>query len=81
MDEFMECIMSDLSLIEADDTIPKNVRCKIKSAIDILSNNSSNINLNIDKSIQELGEVAEDPNLPAHARMQIWSIVSQLESR
>ena len=75
-------IMEGLSNIEQDGAVPKNVRIKVKTAMDILSNESeANVNMRIDRSLQELGEIAEDPNLESHTRMQIWSVVSRLESK
>lgn len=77
----MQTVIDDLSLIEKDMTIPKNVRSRVKTAMDILLSNDSNVRLRIDKSLEELGDVADDPNLPPYTRMQIWSIVSQLERK
>ena len=75
-------IMEGLELIEQDFDVPKNVRIKIKNTILILSNEQeSNVGLKIDRSLQELGDIAEDPNLPQNTRMQIWSVVSRLESK
>ena len=79
--EAIQVIVEDLSSIEKDSTIPKNVRLRIKTAIDLLNTNDKNLNLRIDKSIQELGDVADDPNVPPYTKMQIWSVVSQLESK
>lgn len=77
-----EEIMEGLSAIEKDNSIPKNVRIKIKNAMIILTDEQeTNIAIKIDRSLQELGDVAEDPNVPQHARMQIWSVVSRLESK
>ena len=39
------------------------------------------ISMKIDRSLQELSEVADDPNISSYTRMQIWSVVSQLESK
>jgi len=76
-------ILEGLSLIEEDLEVPRNVRIKVKNAILILQDNSAtcNLGLKIDKSLEELGDVAEDPNLAPHTRMQIWSVVSQLERK
>ena len=79
--EQLQMIMQDLSSIESDASIPKNVRQKVKLAIEILNAEDKNLNLRIDKSIQELGDVADDPNVPQYTKMQIWSVVSQLESK
>ncbi|MBS3168299.1 UPF0147 family protein [Candidatus Woesearchaeota archaeon] len=77
-----EEILEGLALIEQDTAVPKNVRLKVKNTMLILSNNEeAGVDLKIDKSLQELGDVAEDPNLPQHTRMQIWSVVSRLESQ
>ena len=79
--EMLQVIVEDLSAIEKDATIPKNVRQRIKTAIDLLNGNDKNLSLRIDKSIQELGDVADDPNVPSYTKMQIWSVVSQLEGK
>ena len=79
--EFYGEIMEGLLNIEQDNSVPKNVRLKIKNAMEILSNDQeSNYELKTDRSLQELGDIVEDPNIPQHARMQIWSVVSRLES-
>ncbi len=74
-------IVEGLIAIDQDSNLPKSVRIKIKKAIDILeSDQHLDFSIKIDRSLQELGDVAEDPQLPQHARMQIWSVVSLLES-
>lgn len=75
--EVLEC----LSLIEQDNTVPKNIRSKIKGMMALLNDNTENINLLIDRSLEEFGEIAEDPNIPSYTRMQIWGVVSLLESK
>ena len=74
----MNEILDTLNTLEQDDTVPRNVRIKLKDAISILENKDDN--LRIEKSLEELGEISEDANVPSYARMQIWSIVSQLET-
>lgn len=80
MEDSIQEIINELAFIGEDNTIPKNIRFKIKSSIDLLSNNDSNIDLRVTKSVEELGSVVEDPNIPQFTKMQIWSIVSRLES-
>ena len=75
-------VLDELSLIENDASVPRNVKSRIKNAISLLTHQTkSDMSLRIDKSLEELGDVAEDPNLPQYARMQIWSVVSQLEGK
>lgn len=81
MNELLGQIVEDLCCIEEDNSVPKNVRIKIKKAIEILSTEESNLSLVISRSLEQLNEVADDANVPQYTRMQIWSIVSQLESK
>ena len=73
-------IIDGLASIEQDNSVPRNIRAKIRNAIDIL-NEPKDMSLKIDKSLDELGEVADDPTVPSYTRMQIWSVVSMLETR
>lgn len=80
--EAIQVILEDLSVIEQDMSIPKNVRQRIKIAMEFLGSGAQgSVQLNIGKSIEELGDVADDPNIPAYTKMQIWSVVSQLEQK
>ncbi|MDD5651499.1 MAG: UPF0147 family protein [Candidatus Nanoarchaeia archaeon] len=72
-------IIDILSQIECDDTIPKNMRLKVKDMMTSLENSKESII--VDKAIQELDNIAEDPGLPVYAKTQIWNAVSLLESR
>ncbi len=78
MSELTE-VLENLEIIEKDNDVPRNIRSKVKEAIDIL-NAEGALDLKIDKSLETLGEVADDPTVPQHTRMQIWSLVSQLET-
>lgn len=77
---FLE-IINGLSSIESDENLPRNVKIKIKCAIESLNNETIGLHLRIDRSLEELGNIAEDPNTPSYARSQILSLVSLLESR
>ena len=72
-------IIQVLTQIEADFTVPKNIRIKIKNAITALEEKKITIAVKVDKSLQELDSLDEDPNIPAYTRTQIWNVVSLLE--
>ena len=75
-------ILEDLTNIESDNAVPRNVRTMIKTTIEILKNcDGCSEGITIDRSLEQLGDIAEDPNLPQHTRMQIWNLVSQLERK
>ena len=79
-DLFIE-VIEELTTIENDECMPKNIRVRIKKAIASLNNEEVGMNIRIDKSLEELGDLTEDPNVPNYARTQILTLVSLLESR
>jgi len=81
VDNDLQGVIDWLSQIESDSSIPKSIRMKVKSAMDSLANEDNVINLRVDKSLEELENIADDPNITDFTRMQIWRAVSLLESR
>ncbi len=79
MDKIKE-IHNLLLQLEQDDTLSKSIRMKIKTTLDLLDD-SSDLAIKIDKSLQELDEIVEDPNVPSYARTQILNVIGLLESR
>ena len=72
-------ILNVLNYLQKDVLIPKNVRTKIKKVHNTLLDEDKSLCIRIDKSIQELDEVAEDPNIPMDTKTQLWDIFSKLE--
>jgi len=72
-------IVEVLSQIEGDTSVPKNIRTRIGNAIIALNEKETTIAVKIDRSLQELDSLDEDPNIPAYTRTQIWNVVSLLE--
>ncbi len=60
--------------------IDKSVKFRVKNALVALQQEQRSLAVRIDASIQELDECCDDPNLPSYARMQIWDVVSKLET-
>jgi len=73
-------IVNILSQVKEDDTVPRNIRDKIGFAILALNEDHTELDVRINKSLQELDEVSDDPNIPVYARTQLWNVVSLLES-
>ena len=73
-------IVAMLSQIEEDDSVPKNIRSKIKLTRTRLMDNAIETEIKCDRSIQELDDIAKDPAMPGYVRPQIWNILSILES-
>ncbi len=58
--------------------VPKNVKDKITVTVNALRDKTE-VSIRINKALNELEEVADDPNLQTYTRTQIWNIVSLLE--
>ncbi|MBI3051285.1 UPF0147 family protein [Candidatus Woesearchaeota archaeon] len=71
-------IITALSELEQDNTVPRNIKDRVQRTITALNGNGE-MSMKIDKALQELDEVADDINLQAYTRTQIWNIVSMLE--
>lgn len=68
-----------LKELTEDTTLPKNVKQKIDEIIDILLE-QEDVSLRVNKALHELENVAEDRNLQAYSRTQIFNIISALET-
>ena len=79
MDKILE-VLGLLNQIENDFTVPKNIRYKIRIMIEFLNKDDCDTAIKIDKSLQSLDEISDDPNVPSYTRTQIWNVVSLLES-
>ncbi len=75
-DEISDIIMI-LRSIREDNSVPKNVKSKIDSTIGSL-NSESEVSLRIDKALQELSEISNDPNIPAYTRIEVLNMISLL---
>lgn len=80
--------MSDQKLVEVikliaalsgDVTIPKNIRKALSDAKERLES-ADELNVKVSSAIYLIDSVSDDINMPAHARTQMWSVVSMLEA-
>ena len=62
-----------------DTSVPKNIRRALSEAKVRLDGNEET-RVRVSAAIYLIGSVSEDINMPAHARTQIWAIMSALES-
>ncbi len=73
--DLIECLVQ----IEEDISIPRNVKEKVRKAIDALGEDKE-FKIRANKALQELDDIYVSPNLPSYIRPQIWNVVSMLES-
>jgi len=74
-------VVQALVLIGNDELVPRNVRDRVRSAISALEQNGCGTEVKIDKALEELSEIDNDPNLSSYTRSQIWNVVSALECK
>ena len=82
LDLKMENLNELIELINelAEDTsVPRNVKDKLKSINDILTDNSREKNISINEAKDILAELSEDQNLQTFSRTQLWNISNMLE--
>ena len=79
MSEDLTKITEYLKELEEDNTIPKNVRTKITGIINILTG-SEELNIKINKALDDLEEISNDTNMQSYTRTQIWNVTSLLEN-
>ncbi len=77
-DENINQVIEALTTLQEDSSVPRNIKEKMKALITILQD-KSDVSMKVDKALQELDDVADDTNLQAYTRTQIWNIVSMLE--
>jgi hypothetical protein len=75
-----ENVIPLIQQIANDRTVPRNIRIKCEDSIKILQNDKEDLAVRINTIISSMDEIANDPNIPTYTRIQIWNIVSSLES-
>ena len=71
-------IIDILNLIKEDDSVPRNVKARIDSAICCLNDGEKDFSLKINLVLQELDEMSSDKNLPVYARVEILNLIGML---
>ncbi len=72
-------IVSLMDMLIEDTSVPKNIRKVVAEARDHLKT-TDELPTRLSSAVQSLVGVSEDINMPMHARTQIWTVLSALES-
>ncbi len=75
----VEEISEMMKNLVADPTIPRNIRKAVSDAKERLDGDED-LNVKLSVAIYLVESISDDINMPAHARTQIWAILSSLES-
>ncbi|HIH22364.1 TPA: hypothetical protein HA238_01410 [Candidatus Micrarchaeota archaeon] len=71
--------ISLLDMLSNESSIPKNIRKALSDAKQRLESNEE-LNVKVSAAVYIIDSISDDINMPAHARTQIWGVVSMLES-
>ncbi len=73
-------VLDIVTRISEDTTVPRNIRRKAQEAKNYLLDQNSDPAVRAASARMALEEVSEDPNMPVHARTQLWGALSILET-
>jgi uncharacterized protein (UPF0147 family) len=76
----LDSVVKILEDLGEDSSVPKNIRRSTQEAAQKLKDESKDVSVRINAAVSILDEVSNDPNLPVHARTQVWQIASELET-
>ena len=77
--EQIQGLIEYLDQLAEDTSVPRNIRKGATDAKAHLLNEDEAPDVRAASATYILDDLANDPNLPLHARTQIWNIMSQLE--
>ena len=66
-------------MLTEDTSVPRNIRKGATDAKKKLQSMSEALDVRSAGAINILDDLANDPNIPLHARTLIWNVISQLE--
>ena len=72
-------VLKLITSLAGDVTIPKNILKALSDAKERLES-TEELNVKVSSAIYLIDSVSDDINMPAHARTQMWSLVSMLEA-
>ncbi len=78
-DTRLKQICFQLEEINKDSSIPRNIRRMAKESKDLLLDDKKQLDVRSAMAISNLDKMVNDPNIPLHARPQLYWIMSQLE--
>ncbi|MFT4308162.1 MAG: UPF0147 family protein [Candidatus Woesearchaeota archaeon] len=79
----MEPLQQALAILDDlrdDSTLPRNVRQSITSIFEMLSDESIDISIRVDKAMLELEQICSDANIQSYSRTMLYQVTSNLEN-
>ena len=74
----IEAVAELMQNVLEDTTVPRNIRGAVDEAKKVILSATDDVAMS--RAIYLLDDVSNDINLPSHARTDIWTIISELET-
>jgi hypothetical protein len=79
-EEKLEQVVEIMTRVSDDTSVPRNIRRAASEAKGFLLKKDEDPTLRAASARMTLEDISNDPNMPIHARTQIWSALSILET-
>jgi uncharacterized protein (UPF0147 family) len=79
LEDRVQNIVALMEPVLDDRSVPRNIRRAVSDGKDKIQEKSDDLSVQVSTAIYLLDEVANDINMPMHARSEIWNIISELE--
>lgn len=76
----LERVLVKIEESTQDYSMPRRVKSVLKKVGEDLKKNDSDMAMRVTTAIYGIEEVANDINIPMHAKTMLWDIISDLES-
>jgi len=76
----LEKVLGKIEETSQDYSMPRRVKIVLKKVGDDLKRNNEDFSMRVTIAIYGIEEVANDINIPMHAKTTLWDIISDLES-
>jgi uncharacterized protein (UPF0147 family) len=76
----LEIVLVKIEESTQDYSMPRRVKSVLKKVGEDLKKNDSDMAMRVTTAIYGIEEVANDINIPMHAKTMLWNIISELEA-
>jgi len=79
-DNRIKQVVDVMDMLAEDTSVPRNIRKGATDAKTRLLDTKEPMDVRAAGAVNILDDLANDPNIPLHARTLIWNVISQLET-
>ena len=76
----LDNMISKMEEISQDYSMPRRVKATLKKVSEDLRRDEQDVAVRITSAIYEIDRVANDINIPMHAKTALWDVISDLEA-